>query len=82
MPDITITEFDVEGFVSPKVADSLVMGHSSFQIRMPYIKDVVHKVDFASLLSELNVPYIIDMWGNKHNPNDIDIILTNSMFKA
>ena len=80
--DITITEFDGEGFVSPKLADSLVMGHSSFQIRMPYIKGVVHKVDFASLLSELDVPYIVDMWGNKHNPNDVDIILTDSMFKG
>lgn len=80
--DITITEFDGEGFVSPKLADSLAMGHSSFQIRMPYIKGVVHKVDFASLLSELNVPCIVDMWGNKHNPKDVDIILTDSMFKG
>ncbi len=80
--DITITEFDGEGFISPKLADSLAKGHSSFQIRMPYIKGVVHKVDFASLLSELNVPYVVDMWGNKHNPNDVDIILTDSMFKG
>ena len=80
--DITITEFDGEGFVSPRLADSLAKGHSSFQIRMPYIKGVVHKVDFASLLSELNVPYIVDMWGNNHNPNDVDIILTDSMFKG
>lgn len=80
--DITITEFDGEGFVSPRLADSLAKGHNSFQIRMPYIKGVVHKVDFASLLSELDVPYIVDMWGHKHNPNDIDIILTDSMFKG
>lgn len=80
--DITITEFDGEGFISPRLADSLAKSHNSFQIRMPYIKGVVHKVDFASLLSELDVPYIVDMWGNKHNPNDIDIILTDSMFKG
>ena len=80
--DITITEFDGEGFVSPRLADSIAKGHASFQIRMPYIKGVVHKVDFASLLSELNVPYVVDMWGNKHNPNDVDIILTDSMFKG
>lgn len=80
--DITITEFDSEGFISPRLADSLAKSHNSFQIRMPYIKGVVHKVDFASLLSELDVPYIVDMWGNKHNPNDIDIILTDSMFKG
>ena len=80
--DITITEFDGEGFISPRLADSLDMGHNSFQIRMPYIKGVVHKVDFASLLSELEVPFIVDMWGNKHNPADVDIVLTDSMFKG
>ena len=49
---------------------------------MPYIKGVVHKVDFAALLSELEVPFIVDMWGNKYNPADVDIILTDSMFKG
>lgn len=80
--DITITEFDGEGFISPRLADLLDKGHNSFQIRMPYIKGVVHKVDFAALLSELEVPFIVDMWGNKHNPADVDIILTDSMFKG
>ncbi len=80
--DITITEFDGEGFISPRLADLLDNGHNSFQIRMPYIKGVVHKVDFAALLSELEVPFIVDMWGNKHNPADVDIILTDSMFKG
>jgi len=80
--DITITEFDGEGFISPRLADLLDNGHNSFQIRMPYIKGVVHKVDFAALLSELEVPFIVDMWGNKHNPADVDMILTDSMFKG
>ena len=80
--DITVTEFDGEGFVSPRLAEKLSNGHSSFQIRMPYIKGVVHKVDFAALLSELEVPFIVDMWGKKHNPADVDIILTESMFKG
>lgn len=80
--DITITEFDGEGFISPSLAELLDEGHNSFQIRMPYIKGVVHKVDFAALLSELEVPFIVDMWGNKHNPADVDMILTDSMFKG
>ena len=80
--DITITEFDGEGFISPRLSELLDEGHNSFQIRMPYIKGVVHKVDFASLLSELEVPFIMDMWGEKHNPADVDIILTDSMFKG
>jgi hypothetical protein len=80
--DITITEFDGEGFISPKLADSLDKGHNSFQVRMPYIKGVVHKVDFAALLSELEVPFIVDIWDKNHNPADVDIILTDSMFKG
>ncbi len=80
--DVIVTEFDGEGFVSPRLAEKLSSGHSSFQIRMPYIKGVVHKVDFAALLSELEVPFIVDMWGRKHNPDDVDIILTESMFKG
>ena len=49
---------------------------------MPYIKGVVHEVDFKSMLSELGVPYIIDLWGNEHKVCDVDLILTKSMFKG
>ena len=80
--DILITEFDGEGFISPRLADRLDAEHNSFQIRMPYIKGVVHRVDFAALLSELNVPYIVDMWGKRHSPAEVDVILTESMFKG
>lgn len=80
--DITITEFDGEGFISPRLAEALGREHNSFQIRMPYIKGVVHKVDFAGLFTELGVPYIVDMWGEHHDPSDVDIILTDSMFKG
>ena len=80
--DITITEFDGEGFISPRLAEALGREHNSFQIRMPYIKGVVHKVDFAALFTELDGPYIVDMWGERHDPTDVDIILTDSMFKG
>ena len=80
--DITITEFDGEGFISPRLAETLGREHNSFQIRMPYIKGVVHKVDFAGFFNELGVPYIVDMWGERHDPADVDIILTDSMFKG
>ncbi len=80
--DITVTEFDGEGFISPRLAEALGREHNSFQIRMPYIKGVVHKVDFAGLFTELGVPYIVDMWGERHDPTDVDIILTDSMFKG
>ncbi len=80
--DIKITEFDGEGLISPRFAEKICGEHNSIQIRLPYIKGVVHKVNFASMLSELNVTEITDMWGNTHNVNDVDIILTESMFKG
>ena len=80
--DIEIMEFDGEGLISPSLAKKLDREHSSFQIRMPYIKGVVHKVDYAGLLSELGVSYITDLWGNRHDPREVDIILTESMFKG
>ena len=86
--DIEVLEFDGEGLISRELADRMDTDfcgqhiHSSFQIRMPYIKGVVHEVDFKSMLSELGVPYIIDLWGNKHKVRDVDLILTKSMFKG
>ena len=82
--DIEVLEFDGEGLISKELAYVLDSNeqHHSFQIRLPYIKGVVHEVDFKSLFAELNVPYIRDIWGNQHDPNDVDMILTKSMFKG
>ena len=57
-------------------------GHTSFQIRMPYIKGVLHEVDFRSFLAELGTYEIKDIWGEIHPINEVDIILTKSMFKG
>lgn len=86
--DIEITEFDGEGLVSREFAEKMDLEfcgkhiHNSFQIRMPYIKGVVHEVDFKSLFAELCVPFIVDIWGVKHQVQEVDLILTKSMFKA
>jgi hypothetical protein len=80
--DIKITEFDGEGLISKRLSNSLDSIHSSYQIRMPYIKGVVHEVDFASLFDELCVTEITDIFGNKHNPHDVDLIINKSMFKG
>ena len=86
--ELTVKEFDGEGLISRELAaeiDYLYCGravHSSFQIRMPYIKGMVHAVDFHELFRELEMPYIVDAWGNRHDPDDVDLILTKSMFKA
>lgn len=86
--DVDVTEFDGEGLISKEYAkhiDYLFCGkkaHTSFQIRMPYIKGVLHEVDFKSFLTELGVYEVKDIWGKKHPINDVDIILTKSMFKG
>ena len=80
--DIKICEFDGEGLISKRLSDSLDSIHNSYQIRMPYIKGVVHEVDFASLFDELGVTEITDIFGNRHNPHDVDLIINKSMFKG
>ena len=86
--DVEVLEFDGEGLVSAELSSKFdLLGyerhlHHSFQIRMPYIKGVVHEVDFKALLVELGVSHIIDIFGDKHAVSDVDLILTKSMFKG
>ena len=84
----TVLEYDGEGLISKEysnVVDKKLCGksvHTSFQIRMPYIKGMLHKVDFKDLLISAGFEHIIDIWGEKHPISDVDIILTESMFKG
>ena len=86
--DIEITEFDGEGLISPELSKlfdpigDIEHRHHSFQIRLPYIKGVVHEVDFRSLFKELGVTKIRDIFGQLHNLSSVDMILTKSMFKG
>lgn len=82
--DVEVLEFDGEGIISKELAGKLDINkqHHSFQIRMPYIKGVVHEVDFKGLFAELDVNEIKDVWGNLHDVSDVDMILTKSMFKG
>ena len=88
LADVDVTEFDGEGLVSFQYAESIdniypiKEMHTSFQIRMPYIKGVLHKVDFRKMLAELGLSEIKDMWGVYHPLDMVDIILTKSMFKG
>ena len=84
----TVLEYDGEGLISKEYAnviDKKLCGksvHTSFQIRMPYVKGMLHKVDFKDLLISAGFEQIIDVWGEKHPISDVDIILTESMFKG
>lgn len=86
--DVAVTLFDGEGILSPALAeeiDRLYCGkhiHTSFQIRMPYIKGMVHEVDFHGLFREATVTEITDMWGISHSIERVRMILTGSQFKG
>ena len=86
--DIEITCFDGEGLISKEYArlvDEKLCGkkvHTSFQIRMPYVKGMLHEVDFKDFLTLCGTDTITDLWGVQHPIQKVDIILTKSMFKG
>lgn len=86
--EFTCDAFDGEGFISPTFAkeiDKQFCGkhiHSSFQIRLPYIKGMVHEVDFKSFLKSVGINFVKDMWGVEHPVDKINLILTDTMFKG
>ena len=86
--DIEITCFDGEGLISKeyaRVVDEKLCGkkvHTSFQIRMPYVKGMLHEVDFKDFLTLCGTDTITDLWGVQHLIQKVDIILTKSMFKG
>ena len=86
--DVEITCFDGEGLVSPRFAaqiDRVLCGghvHTSFQIRLPYVKGMLHQVDFHTFLTDCGTRTITDLWGVEHQARDVDVILTRSMCKG
>ena len=85
---VTVTAFDGEGLISKQFArtvDKLYCGehiHSSFQIRMPFVKGMLHQVDFQQFLTDAGSHTITDLWGVAHPVRQVDVILTRSMFKG
>ena len=55
--------------------------HTSFQIRLPYVKGMLHQVDFKEFLSCAGMKTITDLWGTVHDVANVDIILTKSMIQ-
>jgi len=86
--DIDTVSFDGEGIISKEYAavlDRAYCGqhiHSSFQIRLPYIKGMLHQVDFRDFLKSAGTETITDTYGVSHRVQDVDIILTKSQFKG
>ena len=88
MAAVEVTCFDGEGLISKEYAhlvDEKLCGkkvHTSFQIRMPYVKGMLHEVDFKDYLDRSGADTITDLWGVQHPIQKVDIILTKSMFKG
>ena len=68
-----------------KIIDTAYCGrhtHHSFQIRLPYIKGMLHQVDFHTFLTDCGTRTITDLWGVEHPVKDVDVILTRSICKG
>ncbi len=89
--------FDGEGIISPKYAnlinhtlfpDETETNATSFQIRMPFSKGMLHQVDFLKFFSKEarlnpeNGYYIKDAFGIVRDLKDAHIIMSETMFKA
>ena len=84
--DFSVTEFDGEGLISKEYAARLnrALGgrHTSFQIRLPFVKGMLHQVDFHDFFRSAGTTHLTDLWGVKHPVEKVDVILTRSMFKG
>lgn len=92
-PLYVATPFDGVGFVAPSygalINSSLgTEGATSFQIRLPFAKGMLHQVDVHGFLDEFNKDrskdehIYIDAFGIKRNLSNARIFITESMFKA
>ncbi|MGF7057219.1 RNA dependent RNA polymerase [Brassicibacter mesophilus] len=60
-----------------------VSNANAIQGRLPYIKGLFVKFDIKKYFKEvLKTDTIVDLWNKSHNIDDIDIIATESCFKA
>lgn len=88
------TPFDGVGLISPEyskyINESLnIDGASSYQVRMPFVKGMLHCVDFKGFLSEHDTENMQqdsyeyeDAFGINRDLKKAQILLTESMFKG
>jgi Fe-S cluster assembly iron-binding protein IscA len=87
--DIVIQPWDGCGLIHPELALEIknLIGidkenPTSIMLRAPFIKGVVHAVDYESFWLEHGVNTVVDLWGIPHSIHDRMIILTKSMYKG
>lgn len=89
---VECNHFDGEGLISFEYAEKIggqikrekenAKDYVSFQVRMPFVKGMLHSCDFKSFFKEKGVTEIKDVFGTMRKVENVEIILTASMFKA
>lgn len=86
--------YDGQGIVSPSFANRMMQSlggedRNSFQIRLPFVKGMLHRVDFHGFIAEndqtwnVKESYVIeDAFGINRDLKKAQIIMTKSMFKC
>lgn len=86
--------FDGQGFISKDYSNWInealeIHGANSYQIRLPFVKGMLHQVDVQAFLNEFDpegmkkTSYIyIDAFGKERDLKKAQIFLTESMFKG
>lgn len=86
--DIEINAFDGCGIIHPALAREIeqLIGSktqmSSMIIRGPFIKGVLHSLDYPAFFAERGVEKIKDYWGVEHDASEPMIILTEGQYKG
>lgn len=87
------TPFDGSGFITPTYAQYInhslkLSGATSFQIRLPFVKGMLHEVDVHDFFNKYNsdksssTNWYTDAFGIKRDLRKAHIFITKSMFKA
>lgn len=74
--NIEINAFDGMGTIRSEISRS-----TAFTMRSFWIKAAVFPTDFDAVCEKLGANKLVDVWGNEHNVEDLDVILTASCFK-
>jgi len=83
--------FDGEGFIDKEYLEHINQVnlsikeppyHYSVQFRLPFVKGVLHAIDFQKWCKEGKITSIRDIFGNYREVSQIKIILTKSQFKC
>ena len=86
--DVKIIPFDGSSVHSPEITrfvkEKIDMRETptSIMFRLPFFKGLSHEIDFKKWFKVNNVTHITDFWGNKHDINNVDLIVPISLLYA